>query len=66
MGTIASMRANAEARHGITWDSVDWLKAKAITEWAGIETPPIRGRGRTPLSCTKSGITSVAINTGAA
>ena len=43
MVTIASMRANAEARHGITWDSVDWLKAKAVTEWAAIETPPIRG-----------------------
>src|SRR5690242_19460565 len=46
MVTIAAMRAHPEAiwnRHVATWDCGRWHEPKAITEWAVIETPPIRG-----------------------
>ena len=46
MVTVAAMQAHAEAicnRRGIAWDCADWHKPQAITEWAVIETPPIRG-----------------------
>ena len=46
MVTIAAMRAHPEAiwnRHVATWDCGRWHEPTAITEWAVIETPPIRG-----------------------